>query len=250
MRAHRTLAVLATAGVMLAATASAALVGPSVATAAPAPNPPVAGGPQAYPPPPPTMTVNRALVKVNQQVRVSGNHFQYREHVSIAVIYRTAKKTVKLTVVADRYGRFSFNEKLIYPGYVVISAYGPKSHFYSWAYVIVQKKKGPHGVTTQVVPAGPAAARPAPTKAAINTFNPLVAQQRTGPLGLGGGVTNGSSTDNGAAHGNSADLVANSKDLTPAGGQFPLGAVGGALAAVGILLTVLAFRRRRPEADG
>jgi hypothetical protein len=231
MRAPRALALLATTGVMLVATAGAALLGSGAATAAPAPapSPPVAGGPQSYPPPPPVFTTNRGTVKVGQKARVSGNHFGYVERVTLTIVYQPSGRRAVIVVTTDRFGRFGASVTLRIAGSATITAFGRTSHFSASVTITVRRKRGPRA----------AAAAPSPT-GTLSTYNPLVLAN--GPVGLAGG-------GQGAGNGN-ADLVANSNDLTPGGSQFPLGAVGGAVALIaGVLLTLLAFRRRRAETD-
>jgi hypothetical protein len=223
MRAFRALALLATAGVMLVATATAA-------TAAPAPAPPPAkpGGPQSYPPPPPSLATNRASVKVGQSAHLSGNHFAYMESVTLRVTYSAGGGTT-IVVRTDRFGRFGSNVKLQKAGTATITATGNRSHFTASVTITVRSKKPRSG------PPNPQAPH------SLDAFNPLVAIN--GPDGLR------SANQGNAANGN-ADLMANSDDLTPGSGGFPLGAVGGAVAVIaGILLTLLAFRRRRPESE-
>jgi hypothetical protein len=228
MRAHRALALLATAGAMLVAAATAALVGPVAATAAPAPAPPpaVPGGPQAYPPPPPSLTTSRASVKVGQNAHVFGNHFGYLETVVVSVTYSAGGHGATLTVRTDRFGRFGSNVRLRIAGTATVTATGKRTHFSASVTIRVRSKK-------------PQAA-PAPQRAStVGAVNPLVLAN--GPIGLG--------TNNQNANSN-ADLMANSDELTPGGTQYPLGAVGGVVAVIaGILLTLLAFRRRHTGSD-
>jgi hypothetical protein len=234
MRAHRALALLATAGAVLVATATAALVGPVAANAAPAPapSPPVASGPQFYPPPPPALTSNRGTVKVGQNAHVFGNHFGYRESVVITISYSAGGHGRTIVVGTDRFGRFGANVTLRIAGSATITARGRRSHFSASVTITVRARGRVHI----------AAPAPRPT-GTLDTFNPLVVANEP-PLGLGGGQAAGAETNG------NADLVANSNDLTPGGSKFPLGAVGGVVAlAAGILLTLLAFRRRRTEAD-
>src|SRR5690348_16397786 len=121
MRAHRAMALLATAGAVLVATATFALVGPGAAVAAPgpAPRPAAPGGPQSYPPPPPSLAANRGTVKVGQKVRVFGNHFAYRETVVIKVQHGPT-----ITVTTDKFGRFGSNLLLRLKGRITITARG------------------------------------------------------------------------------------------------------------------------------
>ncbi|HKT02264.1 MAG TPA: hypothetical protein VJT31_22275 [Rugosimonospora sp.] len=243
MRAHRALALLATAGAMLFATASIVLVGPGVAVAAPAPAPnpqggapaPQVGNPQsAYPLPPPSLVTNRGRVKVGQKVRIFGNHFGYVERVVVTITANQVSR--RLTLTTDRYGRFRTSIPLTAPGRVTITAVGSTSHLSASVTVTVVTRSPQQG------PPPPPPARTAPTTPLV-VFNPLIAENST--LGLGsGGVAGGSATDS------AASLVANSDDVTPASSQFPLGAVGGVAALLGIaLLVVLSRKRRRPSAE-
>ncbi len=240
MRAHRALALLATAGAMLVAVAGATLAGPGAASAAPGPRhpkPPAPGNPQAYPPPPPLLVVNRGTVKVGQSVHTFGNHFGFHEKVIIVVRFKPVHGSgggggFTTSTTTDRYGRFGLNLKLSVAGKAVITARGVTSHLSA-------------SVTVRVLGrmhAAPAAPQPKPL-GTLSTYNPLVAQN--GPPGLlAGGQAAGVNA------GGDANLVANSKELTPGSGQFPMGAVGGVAALLGgTLLTLLALKRRRGEAD-
>jgi len=226
MRAHRVLAFLATAGAVLVATASIALVGPGVAAAAPGggQKPAAPSGPQSYPPPPPLLVSNRGTVKVGQKIRLFGNHFGYRETVVIRVAHGP---TIRVTT--DRYGRFGSSVQLNVRGTITITALGKTSGFTASVTITVTGKRMGHAV-----PAAPHITTTTP----LVVFTPLLPDNNN--LGLGAG----NFTQNGA--GTAANLVANSDDLTPAGSQFPLGAVGAAAALLGLgLVALLTFKRRR-----
>jgi hypothetical protein len=226
MRAHRALALFATAGAMLVAAASAALVGPGAAAAAPVPAPPGAasGNPQGYPPPPPLVVVSRGTVTAGQKVRFFGNHFGLQEPVVVTIKFvpvtsaspATAAAPGKRTagVVTDLYGRFRVSLALSIPGKAVISARGTRSHLSA-------------SVTVKVLSAP---APTVPTKPSVTQHGKPGAQAPAAAA--------------------KANLVSSSRELAAGKGQVPMGAVGGAAALLGgCLLTALAFRRRRTSSD-
>jgi hypothetical protein len=101
-----------------------------------------------YPPPPPSLVVNRGVVKSGTTVHATGRKFASKERVYITVSYRAKGwhrwRTVKTAVVrTDRRGTFVINVRMYQAGVVVIKAFGTKSHQSAAAYVyVIDKHKG------------------------------------------------------------------------------------------------------------
>jgi hypothetical protein len=101
-----------------------------------------------YPPPPPSLVVNRGVVKSEATVHATGRKYGSRERVYITVSYRAKGwhrwRTVKTAVVrTDWRGTFVINVRMHQAGVVVIKAVGTKSHQSAAAYVyVIDKHKG------------------------------------------------------------------------------------------------------------
>ena len=132
MRAQRTMALLVGAVAMIAAVAGAALIGPGAASAAPA------AAANAYPAPPPSVTVNAGSVTPGRSVRLSGMGFGNGEPVLIDVVYRIIPGTPALQPPfpgpgsgisrADASGNVRARVALTFPGYATITVRGLHSH--------------------------------------------------------------------------------------------------------------------------
>jgi len=130
MRAQRTMSLLVGAIAMIAAAAGAALVGPGAANAAPA------TAANAYPAPPPSVTVNAGSVTPGRTIQVSGMGFGTNEPVLFNVVYRIIPGTPALqppfpgsaVFRADTKGDVHAHVALTFPGYATISVTGLRSH--------------------------------------------------------------------------------------------------------------------------
>ncbi|WP_328460719.1 hypothetical protein OHA21_30560 [Actinoplanes sp. NBC_00393] len=131
-------------------TAVAALtIAPAAVSAAPR---------KLYPPAPPSLTVNRGVVKFGVTVRAKGNQWAPRERVYVLVTFKpknSQKRYVKRKgiVTADRRGRFAFNLKSSRPGRIIINARGTRSEGSSSAYVFVIDKRARGHSVKPFVPA-------------------------------------------------------------------------------------------------
>jgi hypothetical protein len=131
MRAHRTLARFATAGAMIVAGLGATLLAPGIANA----NPTV-GAAEAYPPQPPSVTVNHGSVQTGSTVKVAGKGFARGEPVAVHVRYRIIPGSAAFdppfggygTVHANRNGKVMAKVPLQFPGYATITVKGLRSH--------------------------------------------------------------------------------------------------------------------------
>jgi hypothetical protein len=106
-----------------------------------------------YPPPPPSLVVDRGVVKHGSTVHATGRKFGGRERVYITVTFRAAGshrfRTVRTAVVkTNRNGQFSFNMRAFAAGIVVITAKGSNSRTGASASVyVIDKRKGGSGWT-------------------------------------------------------------------------------------------------------
>ena len=151
--------VLGTLVATLAMMAGIVTLSPTAASATPYASPK-----KHYPPPPPTLTVDRGVVKYGVTVRATGRRYAAREKVHVTVVYRPKGsyhwRTVKTAVVrADHKGRFVIRVKMYRPGLVVIKAKGTQSRQYAAAAVYVIDRKKGHGYWS-VRPASYTAAPP------------------------------------------------------------------------------------------
>jgi hypothetical protein len=141
MRAHRTVARLVATGAMVVVTATAALLSPGVASAAPEGYGHGAGGAGsaaggAYPAPKPTLTVNAASVTTGRAVRITGSGFRKGEPVAIVVRYRITLRSPAFPPAwgqggitrANAQGKVKSRVSLNYPGYATITVKGLRSH--------------------------------------------------------------------------------------------------------------------------
>jgi hypothetical protein len=139
MSRSRAWAALAAFVAMLAATLGVATLSPTAASAAPKVH---------YPPPPPSLVVNRGVVKYGVTVTATGRQFAGKEKVYLTVSYRAKGsnrwRTVKTSGVrTDRKGKFVIGVKMSQPGQVIINAKGTQSHKGATAFVyVIDKKKG------------------------------------------------------------------------------------------------------------
>ncbi|GAB1643010.1 hypothetical protein [Krasilnikovia sp. MM14-A1259] len=105
-----------------------------------------------YPPPPPVLTVNKGVVRIHANVRVSGKKFVKKEKVAIVIRFLPKGshhfRVVKVTTIrADKNGKFAFNIRSSKPGTIVISAVGKTSKKKAQTSVfVVSKKKGSGGI--------------------------------------------------------------------------------------------------------
>ncbi|MCA2213262.1 hypothetical protein, partial [Jidongwangia harbinensis] len=123
MSRNRASAVLSALVAMLAMTAGLLAFTTSPASATPR-------GP--YPPPPPSLVVNKGVVKYGVTVKAKGSKYAKKEKVYITVYFKAkgSKKTkvVKTAkVYTDKNGKFSINVKMSKPGTVQIKATGKTS---------------------------------------------------------------------------------------------------------------------------
>ena len=104
-----------------------------------------------YPAAPPTLVVNKGVVKYGITVRATGKKYKAKEKITITVKFLPKGKnkyTVKtVTVKADRNGFFTYNVKTKKPGTFVLTARGKTSKKSASAsiYVIDKKKHGKRG---------------------------------------------------------------------------------------------------------
>jgi hypothetical protein len=155
MRAHRIVALLIATGAMMVAGASAALLNPGVAAAAPgygnAGNASDAGG--AYPAPQPSLTASASSVQTGRQVKVSGSGFRKGEPVTITVRYRIFLGSATFVPPfgssghdrANNQGKVMARVPLNYPGYAKITVKGLKSGKRASVTVRVLAWRGPWG---------------------------------------------------------------------------------------------------------
>jgi hypothetical protein len=173
---------LATIVAMLVMALGAVTLAPSVASASPK---------EHYPPPPPSLTVDRGVVKYGTTVHATGRKFGSRERVYVIVSYKPKNsrywRTVKTAVVrADRHGKFTISIRLYSAGLVVITARGTSSHKSASAFVYVIDKRGGHG-SWSIRPAAnttPLGGKPAPSESST----PGLAAAALGVLALTGSV--------------------------------------------------------------
>ena len=101
-----------------------------------------------YPPPPPSLVVNKGVVKYGVTVRATGRKYKAKERVTITITFRPKGskkyKTIKTaTKYADKNGKFTYYQKMWAAGIVVISAKGKASKKSASAAVyVIDKKKG------------------------------------------------------------------------------------------------------------
>lgn len=136
MGRSRALTALASVAVMLAAMVGIALT----STAASA----TRG--VRYPPPPPSLMVDRGVVKVGVTVRATGRTFRARERVSIVVRFTPKgshrSRIIRVsTVYADRKGRIYVSIRTGSAGSIVITATGRSSRTSASASVFVIDKR-------------------------------------------------------------------------------------------------------------
>ncbi|MFI5494883.1 hypothetical protein [Actinoplanes sp. NPDC051859] len=101
-----------------------------------------------YPPPPPSLVVNKGVVKYGVSVRATGRKYAKKEKVTVTVTFRkkgsTKWKTIKVsTVRTDSNGKFTYNLKAFAAGVLIITAKGKNSRKSASAAVyVIDKKKG------------------------------------------------------------------------------------------------------------
>jgi hypothetical protein len=103
-----------------------------------------------YPPTPPSLVVNKGVVKYGVSVKATGRKYAKKEKVYITVYFRAKGshrvKVVKTaTVWTDKNGKFSINIKMSRPGTVLISAKGKTSRKTAVAAVYVVDKRNGSG---------------------------------------------------------------------------------------------------------
>jgi hypothetical protein len=151
-----------------------------------------------YPPVPPSVVVNKGVVKYGMTVKVSGKRYTAKEKVFITVYLipkgSTKVKVVKTaTVTAGKTGTFSLNIKMAKPGHVVITARGKSSKKLAGATVwVIDKKKGgggwnikPVSYTTGLTGSGSTLT----PVAANNSNGPALAAAAIGVFGLAGSAS-------------------------------------------------------------
>ncbi|GAB1694370.1 hypothetical protein [Krasilnikovia sp. M28-CT-15] len=144
MRRFRASARLAALVASLAMALGITLFAGEAAWAAPSTPPP--GG--YYPPPPPVLTVNKGVVKIRVNVRVTGKKFVKREKVVITIRFLPKGsrhwKVVKTTIFrANNAGRIAFNIRTSKAGKIVIQAVGKTSRKKASASIsVIDKRKG------------------------------------------------------------------------------------------------------------
>jgi uncharacterized protein YegP (UPF0339 family) len=110
-----------------------------------------------YPPPPPSVVVNKGVVKYGVTVKATGRKYAAKEKVYITVYFKAKGsnkvKVVKTaTVYADRNGKFTVNVKMSKAGIAIISAKGKTSRKSAQAAVyVINKKNGSGGWTIKPV---------------------------------------------------------------------------------------------------
>lgn len=110
-----------------------------------------------YPPPPPSLVVNKGVVKFGVTVKATGRQFAAKEKVYVTVYFKAKNsnkvKVVKTaTVYADKKGKFSVNVKMSRAGIVVIAVKGKTSRKSAQAAVsVIDKKKGGGGWSVKPV---------------------------------------------------------------------------------------------------
>jgi hypothetical protein len=107
--------------------------------------------PKHYPPPPPSLVVNKGVVKFGVVVRATGRKFASKEKVYITVVFRAKGshryKTIRTaTLQADRKGTFTYNVRAFAAGILIVTAKGKSSRKSAAAAVyVIDKKKGGAG---------------------------------------------------------------------------------------------------------
>ena len=104
-----------------------------------------------YPPPPPSVVVNKGVVKYGVTVRATGRQFAGKEKVYITVYFK-AKNSNKVQVVktatvwTDKNGKFGINVKMSKPGVAIIAVKGKTSRKSAQAAVyVIDKHSGKGG---------------------------------------------------------------------------------------------------------
>jgi len=144
-----------------------------------------------YPPPPPSLVVNKGVVKYGVTVRATGRQFAKKEKVYVTVYFKAKGsnkiKVVKTaTVYADKNGKFAFNVKMSKAGIAVIAVKGKTSRKSAQAAVyVIDKKKGGGGWTIKPV-AYTTGLTGADAGATTVTAAPQPAPANTAGLGLAG----------------------------------------------------------------
>ena len=138
-----------------------------------------------YPPPPPSLVVNKGVVKYGVTVRATGRQFAKKEKVYVTVYFR-AKGSNKLkvvktaTVYTDKNGKFGVNVKMSKAGVAIIAVKGKTSRKTAQASVhVIDKKKGSGGWVIQ-----PVAHTTGLTGPAAGAITPVAASQPAGTAGL------------------------------------------------------------------
>ena len=141
MSRNRAFAVLSSLIATLAMTVGVLAFTTGAASATPA-------GP--YPPPPPSLVVNKGVVKFGVTVRATGRKYAVKEKVYITVYFkakgsRTVKVVKTATVYTDKKGQFKVNIKMSKAGMVLIKATGKTSRKTAYAAVYVIDKRNGSG---------------------------------------------------------------------------------------------------------
>jgi hypothetical protein len=110
-----------------------------------------------YPPPPPSLVVNKGVVKYGVTIKATGRKFAAKEKVYVTVYFK-AKGSNKVKIVktasvyADKNGKFAVNVKMSKAGIAIIAVTGKKSRKSAQASVyVINKKKGSGGWTIKPV---------------------------------------------------------------------------------------------------
>lgn len=101
-----------------------------------------------YPPPPPSLVVNKGVVKYGVTVRATGRQFGAKEKVFVTVYFKAkGSNKVKVvrtaTVFTNSKGKFGVNVKMSRPGVATIAVKGKTSRKTAQVSVqVIDKKKG------------------------------------------------------------------------------------------------------------
>ncbi|RZU50160.1 hypothetical protein EV385_1925 [Krasilnikovia cinnamomea] len=112
------------------------------------PSAPTRVPPGYYPPPPPVLTVNKGVVKIRVNVRVSGKKFTKKERVVVTIRFLPKGsrhwKVVKTTTFrVDKNGKFAFHVRTSKAGKISIQALGKTSKKKASASIsVIGKRKG------------------------------------------------------------------------------------------------------------
>ena len=153
------------------------------------------GNHNKYPPVPPSMVVNKGVVKYGVTVKVTGKRYTAKEKVYVTVYFvpkgsKKAKVVKTASVTASKSGTFTVNVKMSKPGRVIIAGTGKTSKKTATAAVwVIDKKKGSGGWTIKPVSYTTGLTGPATAIAPVSEqtpAGPAVAAAAIGLFGLAG----------------------------------------------------------------